>query len=1003
MDVFSLAAKLTLDSKDYEKNLKKQESGFFSFGNKVKKFVGGVTKAATVLTSAASASIVPFVKNATSAYANFEQLVGGVKTLFKQAAVFVQQDADKAFQTAGMSANKYMETATSFAASLIQGLQGDTVAAAEYANRAIIDMSDNANKMGTDMESIQNAYRGFSKQNFTMLDNLKLGYGGTKTEMERLLKDAEKLTGRKFDISNFADIVDAIHAIQVEMGIAGTTADEAKTTIEGSAKATKAAWENLLVAVSDPKGNVKKATANLVASAKTTASNVLPTIKRAVSGLGDFAAEIAPMIGEYIPDLISEFVPQFFNAGKNLVVGLGKGIMNGVKKLKWPTWNDVRTFASNAWNKLQTGIDSLGGLIFGRNDDGTVKWPTWGDVKTAAVSAWNAIKEKAAELGGLIFGKNADGSVKWPTWEDVKNAAETAWKGITDEAAKLGGLIFGNNTDGSVKWPDITEVTNSFDTWWNETALPAIQDAAVWTLKLFGMPTETAEQIGAIISDWWQGLVATAESALLWVLGLPTMPDPNTAGQELRGVISRWWEAVKTNIGNLCTILFGVSGPEDETGTETAGLISKWWDTLVKPLLGDALNFTLGLFGLPSVESMVQSISDWWNGENGVVAKVQSTLKSLIPTSFFNEVIEESLDSTLGGISGKENVALQLLEKLISMGDASQLAADKQAEWKTTAGELISLFPDLSEVINTDTLEITGNTNEIKDNIKAWSDLARERAIQSAKEKKQQLLIDANSDVVEKQIELQQAIDKYTAEKAGLIDKYNAVLEKFGMEERINPAEDFKTQFNAILDKYSQAGDEYESFLTAFGNAGNMGTILTEITRLQSELERNQAQLQQAMEEYTSWESAIESLFGSASTSAESSQKSVENLNEVINSLPSKKDVYINIHENTLTGTDGSNAKGAWDIPFDNYRAILHRNEMVLTASQARQYREGNAGGNNAAILDAVNSLKAALSGLSIQVGGREFGRAAVRYGGGMMNNYLGVSNKAQMTGYGTR
>lgn len=162
-----------------------------------------------------------------------------METLFKNSAGIVQQYAADAFQTAGLSANDYMNTVTSFSASLLQSLDGDTAAAAEKANLAITDMSDNANKMGTDMASIQNAYQGFAKQNYTMLDNLKLGYGGTKQEMERLLEDAQKLSGVKYDISSYSDIVDAIHVVQTEMGITGTTALEASTTIEGSVNSAK--------------------------------------------------------------------------------------------------------------------------------------------------------------------------------------------------------------------------------------------------------------------------------------------------------------------------------------------------------------------------------------------------------------------------------------------------------------------------------------------------------------------------------------------------------------------------------------------------------------------------------------------------------------------------------------------------------------------------------------------------------------------------------------------
>ncbi|WP_455758604.1 hypothetical protein [Ruminococcus champanellensis] len=201
--------------------------------------------------AAAGAAVAGLTKTAVENYADYEQLVGGVETLFKDSADTVMDYANAAFETAGLSANAYMETVTSFSASLLQSLGGDTVEAADKANMAIVDMSDNANKMGTDMASIQNAYQGFAKQNYTMLDNLKLGYGGTKKEMERLLADAQKISGVKYNVESFSDIVDAIHVIQTEMDITGTTAKEASTTIQGSVNAAKSAWTNWVTGLAD--------------------------------------------------------------------------------------------------------------------------------------------------------------------------------------------------------------------------------------------------------------------------------------------------------------------------------------------------------------------------------------------------------------------------------------------------------------------------------------------------------------------------------------------------------------------------------------------------------------------------------------------------------------------------------------------------------------------------------------------------------------------------------
>lgn len=269
----------------------------------------GLTAAAT----AATVSAVALVKNAVSQFANYEQLVGGVDTLFKGASDQVQQYAANAFQTAQLSANEYMETVTSFSASLIQSLGGDTNKAAKYANQAIIDMADNANKMGTSMEMIQNAYQGFAKQNYTMLDNLKLGYGGTKTEMERLLADAEKISGIHYEIGNFADMTAAIHIIQENLGIAGTSAKEASETVSGSLNMMKAAWNNLIVGMGDRNADMETLMANFVKSAETALKNLIPVIGQALTGLGNLIAQLAPIIVEKLPGLIQTLLPQFIN------------------------------------------------------------------------------------------------------------------------------------------------------------------------------------------------------------------------------------------------------------------------------------------------------------------------------------------------------------------------------------------------------------------------------------------------------------------------------------------------------------------------------------------------------------------------------------------------------------------------------------------------------------------------------------------------------------------
>lgn len=283
-------------------------------------------------------------KAALDSYAQFEQLEGGVQKIFgKEAAQDVMRNANAAYKTAGMSANAYMETVTSFSASLISSMNGNTKAAAKVADMAIRDMSDNANTFGTNMQSIQDAYQGFAKQNYTMLDNLKLGYGGTKTEMERLLKDAEKLTGKKYNIDNLNDVYEAIHAIQVEYNVAGTTSKEASKTIEGSMNALKASWENFLTALGGG-GSLDKAMGALIKSAATAAKNIIPRIFIIAKNVIVAVARMLPQLVTYLATGIQRLAnmisssngvggKQFLLAGFNLVKTLITGMIRAIPSL----------------------------------------------------------------------------------------------------------------------------------------------------------------------------------------------------------------------------------------------------------------------------------------------------------------------------------------------------------------------------------------------------------------------------------------------------------------------------------------------------------------------------------------------------------------------------------------------------------------------------------------------------------------------------------------------
>lgn len=322
MNLFELFVKIGADTTEANKGIDEVGQKTSGLGEKLKSGLATAGKVAVAGVAAGATAIGALGTKAVAAYADYEQLVGGVETLFKDSQDQVMDYANNAYKTAGLSANEYMETVTSFSASLLQSLDGDTSAAADKANLAITDMSDNANKMGTDMTSIQNAYQGFAKANYTMLDNLKLGYGGTQAEMERLLADAEKISGIKYDISSYADIVDAIHVVQTEMGITGTTAKEASETIQGSFGQMKASWQNLVTGMADPDQDLGVLVGNFTDSVVIAGNNLIPRIQELLPRIVEATTSLIGTVSEQLPAILQTILPSLVEGATSLVTGL---------------------------------------------------------------------------------------------------------------------------------------------------------------------------------------------------------------------------------------------------------------------------------------------------------------------------------------------------------------------------------------------------------------------------------------------------------------------------------------------------------------------------------------------------------------------------------------------------------------------------------------------------------------------------------------------------------
>ena len=391
-----------------------------SFGKAAKGALSFAGKAALAGVTAAAGAASAVAKNAIENYADFEQLSGGIETLFGSSARTVMKNADAAFQTAGMSANEYMETSISSAAALINSLGGDQAAAAKLMDMSITDMADNVNKMGTSMEAVQNAYRGFSRGNFTMLDNLALGFAGTKEGMQELLNKAQELSGVKYDINSYADIVNAIHVVQDEMGITGTTAKEASETISGSIASMKSAWQNLLTTVASGNGDVAGQTAKLVASVKTVGKNLIPVVKDALKGFTSVVKELAPAIAHELPGLVNDVLPDLVTAGVELAVGLGEALAENAPQIIATL---VTAIVQNAPKLIEGGVQLTISLVSGLIQS----------LPQIILAGAQLVGTLFTEVGkGVVQMVQAGGELVHGLWEGISGAAGWLWGKITE-------------------------------------------------------------------------------------------------------------------------------------------------------------------------------------------------------------------------------------------------------------------------------------------------------------------------------------------------------------------------------------------------------------------------------------------------------------------------------------------------------------------------------------------------------------------------------------------
>ena len=527
-----------------------------SFGDVLKAnvasdFIVSGIKAMASAIKEATAALVDLGKQSIMGFAEQEQLIGGVDTLFKESSTQVQQYANDAYKTAGLSANQYMETVTSFSASLLQSLGGDTAAAAQKADQAITDMSDNANKLGTDMTSIQNAYQGFAKQNYTMLDNLKLGYGGTKQEMERLLADAEKFSGIKYDISSYADIVDAIHVVQTEMGITGTTAKEAATTIQGSANAMKSAWSNLLTGMSNENLDLVKLVQNVVDSVGTYADNLLPRLQTMLPRFADGMTQLVNGLVPYVGPAMEMLLPALVQGVGGLVSGIVQALPAAVQAISAVVPMLVEQLTVLLPQIVSAGVEIIASLASGIGENLPALIPAAVDaIITVAEGLVDHVDEIIIAAGSLIAGLTQGLIEALPRL--VVRLPEII-------GAIVNGLLSGMSAIGEVGVQlvrGLWEGISSSATWlWNKLS-GWCDDILGWVMHLFGINSPSkvfADEVGKFIPPGITLGVGQAMPKAMRDMGaelsaLSTVPLPGGG--------------TTTNLGGVNIVVYGAQGQD---------------------------------------------------------------------------------------------------------------------------------------------------------------------------------------------------------------------------------------------------------------------------------------------------------------------------------------------------------------------------------------------------------------------------------------------------------
>jgi phage-related protein len=658
MNVFELFAKLGLDSSEYESGLDKARGMLSTVGGGIARGLGALGAASGAALGAAATGVVNLTRQSVNAFANYEQLAGGIETLYGDAASSMMDFASQAATTTGQSMNDFMDAAIATSAAMISSVEGDQARAAELTNQSMIDMADNANKLGTDMESIQNAYRGFSRGNFTMLDNLALGYAGTAEGMQQLLADAQAISGVEYDISSYSDIVEAIHVVQEEMGIAGTTSREASETISGSLGALSASWQNLVTGITNPDADLGVLISDVVDKAQTALGNLTPAITQALGGIASLIEQIAPVISEQLPTLIDTVLPPLLDAATTLVLAVA---------------DNLPDILSAITSRLPDILNQIIPVIVGL-------------IPSLIVVAGQIISAIASAL--------------------VDNAVELAQAGLEVMQTLVDGFLSATEGDGLTELLDVTmQIIEMLANFLIENA-PALMGAATELISQLILFLTSPDNLGMMVDLALQLMIAIADGLVQAIPNLVSV-IPQIIGSLVLTIVSEFPNLLLTIgdlIGDLGLMVLGLVGglmgqSYDEVMNSLQSVldyVAQSFDDFINGLTGWISDIGTSISGMwtdikdwftGGIEDAMEALSGWWDEISGWFSDLASNA-----LTWAGDMIDNFVSGITGGVGRVGEAVSGIADSIRSLIGFSEPEIGPLSNFHTFAPDMIDLF-----------------------------------------------------------------------------------------------------------------------------------------------------------------------------------------------------------------------------------------------------------------------------------------------------------------------